>query len=224
MTRPMDCPADELLTTEPGASLRDHLKSCARCRARVAQLRAFVAGEAAPGARVGEADAKLAAALDAAIFGAEPSVPAPARRIAEASKLSFWEALFAPAWRPAWSFAVVAIVAGGVWLATRPPVADVRGDGATPVAVETFEPVAAGHDVTLSWKPVPQATRYEVTFLADDLSELGSAVHTSAPTLTLRGDALPAGLRGGASVLWIVTARAGEVEISHSVAARVELP
>ena len=44
------------------------------------------------------------------------------------------------------------------------------------------------------------------------------------PTLTLRGDALPAGLRSGASVLWIVTARAGAAELSHSVAARVTLP
>ncbi|MFN8586644.1 MAG: hypothetical protein U0704_02495 [Candidatus Eisenbacteria bacterium] len=223
MTRPNGCPADELLTTEPDASLREHLESCARCRARVAQLRAFLEGEAAAGARPLEADARLAAALDREIFaGAEPA--GVVRRAAEPARPSFWESLFAPALRPAWAFAVVAIVAGGVWLAVQPERAEVRGDGPGPVAVETFEPVAGAHRVTLSWKPVPNATRYDVVFLADDLSELGSTLHASAPTLTLRGDALPAGLRSGSSVLWIVTARAGEAELSHSVAARVTLP
>ncbi len=224
MTRPNGCPADELLTTEPDASLRDHLGSCARCRARLAQLRAFVAGAESPGARVGEADARLAAALDEAIFAASPAAAASPRRIAEPPKPSFWAALFAPALRPAWGFAMVAMVAGGVWLATRPQTAEVRGDGASPVALETLEPVVGEHVVTLTWTPVAGATRYDVTFLADDLTEMGAPVKVTEPTLVLRGDALPEGLRGGASVLWIVTARTGEVELSHSVAARVELP
>ena len=99
-----------------------------------------------------------------------------------------------------------------------------RGDGTSPVALETFEPTAGEHAVTLTWKPVPHASDYDVVFLADDLSELGAPVHVTEPTLTLRGDALPAGLRSGASVLWIVTARAGAAELSHSVAARVTLP
>lgn len=226
MTRPNGCPADELLTTEPDASLRAHLDSCARCRARVAQLRAFVAGAESPGARVADADAKLAAALDNAIFGAQPvPTPAPmARRVADPPPPSFWASLFAPALRPAWGFAAVVIVAGGVWWATRPEIAEVRGDGVGPAAVETLTPVAGEHAVTLAWKPVREATRYEVVFLADDLSEMGPALPVTEPMLALRGDALPAGLRSGASALWIVTAWKGDVELSHSVATRVTLP
>lgn len=239
MTRSQKCPAETVLPARHEAGEPEvlaHVQDCPRCRALLAQHRAFLEGEAgvAPAAaptasQLAEADATLAAALEREMSGgrAPQAAPVSAPRVAAAEpRASWWQALFAPALRPTWGFAAVLIVAGGVYLGVRPGVerAEVRGDSPQAAAVTTLVPVAGDGVVTLAWEPVAGADGYDVVLLATDLSELGAPVHVTEPRLELRRDALPAGVTSGSKVLWQVTARIGERELSHSVAAECVAP
>jgi hypothetical protein len=71
---------------------------------------------------------------------------------------------------------------------------------------------------------VPGADRYEVSFFAQDLSDLAHAAPAREPRLVLAPDALPAGLRRGADVLWQVTARRGLAPLAVSETAPLRIP
>lgn len=226
VTQSTSCPRTEdlagILLAGPGDERREHIEGCARCRAQLAELRTFLEPGSVPGARVEEAELALAAAFDRE-WRAEHATPTAAPRVAQPARPSFWETLFAPALRPAWSMAAVVMVAGIMWVALKPgDNATVRGDGAQ--VVETLAPVAADGSVTLEWKSVPGADRYEVTFLDDGLSDLGAPVTVGEPRLVVSRDALPAGLISGARVMYQVSARSGERELMHSVTQSVTLP
>lgn len=229
------CPAESVLPARFEAGEPEvlaHVQGCPRCRALLAQHRAFLeseAGTVAPTAtQLADADAALAAALEREMSGGRvaPPVTASPRTLAAEPRASWWQALFAPALRPAWGFAAVLVVAGGVYLSVRPDVqrGEVRGDSPVSASVTTLAPVASEGAVTLSWEPVAGADHYDVVLLAPDLSEIGEPVRVSEPTYVLRHDALPAGVTAGTNLLWQVTARAGERELSHSVTAGFVAP
>jgi hypothetical protein len=229
------CPAEATLPARHEAGEPEvlaHVQDCPRCRALLAQHRAFLeseAGAVAPtSSQLADADASLAAALEREMSGGRASQPAAAspRTLVAEPRASWWQALFAPALRPAWGFAAVLVVAGGVYLSVRPDVqrGEVRGDSPVSTAVTTLAPVASEGVVTLSWEPVAGADRYDVVLLSQDLSELGEPVRVSEPMFVLRHDQLPAGVTAGTSLLWQVTARAGERELSHSVTAGFVAP
>ena len=231
MNQSGSCPRTEelagVLLAASDDERRAHVESCPRCRAQLAELRTFLEPGDVPLARVADAEAALAAAFDRDWRAAHPATAAPttplAPRVAQPSRPSIWEALFAPALRPAWSMAAVVVVAGGLWLALKPGEPSVvRGSVST--VVETLTPVASDGSLTLAWKPVEGADRYEVTFLDAELSELGAPVRVTEPRITLRRDSLSSGLASGASVMWQVSAWAGDRELVHSVAQGATLP
>ncbi len=233
MTRSQGCPAESALPARFDAGEPEvlaHVQGCPRCRALIAQHRAFLENEANPAptpAQLAAADAALAAALEREMSGgrAPQQVTASPRSLADPPRASWWQALFAPALRPAWGFAAVLVVAGGLYATLRPVErAEVRGDATQAEVVTTLAPVAGDGVVTLAWEPVAGADGYDVVLLATDLSELGAPLHVREPRLELRRDALPAGVTSGAKLLWQVTARIGERELSHSVAAECVAP
>jgi hypothetical protein len=94
----------------------------------------------------------------------------------------------------------------GAWDAR--PIATRRGDGGA----------------QLRWTPAPRATRYSVTFLGADLRPLARVDSLPTTTLDLDRVALPAGLVRGHTVLWRVSAYAGNDELARSVTVPLALP
>src|SRR5450432_2463452 len=112
------CHSDEelgVLAGLPDADARlAHVAQCPRCSALLAEYRGFMSGETAPGARLAEADGRLAQALaagmDAAAYGARTPVQRPD---------GWFARLFAPALRPALGLAAFVVLAGGVWFSLQ---------------------------------------------------------------------------------------------------------
>lgn len=218
MTAPHECPSVEALAAlaelSEGDARVQALAACPRCRARMLAYREFLTpGPAAAGARLDAARAALDAAL-ARELGDAPAVVAPVRPVAAPQRRSWFEALFAPALRPAWGLALVAILAAGVWVAQQPAPRILRGDDAPTVVTHDVEqrPGAA----VLDWESVPGATRYEVRFYAQDLSDLATMDAGDARAFTLEAGALPQGLKSGEKVSWQVVALAGHDELARS--------
>ena len=203
-----------------GDPRRRHLDGCARCRARLAEYRAFVAPPDVPEhARLEEADARLAAMLERELAVA----PHPARAAVAARSAPWWSRLFAPPSRPAWGLAltVLVIVAGGAWWASRPGTSVMRG-ARVRAGLETHASVSDSA-VVLTWKPVEGAERYQVRFYSTDLAELAT-LSAPATRLDLRHGALPDPLPGGVTVLWQVAALRGGDTIATSRTRSVVLP
>jgi len=149
-----------------GDPRRVHLDGCPRCRARLAQYRAFAHPPAEHQPDV-DADAAVLAALEAEIPGA---------RLRDVETPSPWTRWLYP-WRSprGWSLigaaaaAVAAIVVINARDATPPPIV-LRGDvtdGGVTLVDDGVEILEDG-DVRLRWHPVADADAYTVVLLGDD--------------------------------------------------------
>lgn len=196
-----------------------HLAVCPRCRSRLALYREFLEPSALPGgARADEADARLAAVLEREILAA--TRPAPARTRGE-NWLARW---LAPARRPVWALAAIAVVAAGVWAIARGPSRPLMRGPETGTGVEVRAPVESAGAVTLAWRPVRGADRYEVRFYATDLSDLARLPAPAGDRLELRRGTLPPPLSSGERVLWQVVALHGGDVLARSRTRSLRLP
>ena len=163
---------------------RRHARECPRCGALLESYRLFrESPEDAPPSDLAEAEARLSAALQREMGPA----PASSARIAprgaphRRGPLGSWFV----AWRPAFAFAAVAVVAGAVVLWSRfspePETVTLRGGpDSTETRLAIGEARLAGGTVTMSWSGLPGVTRYEIRFYTPDLVERG--VVTAADT------------------------------------------
>lgn len=170
----------DLLERPDDDSRRREVERCARCRSLLASYREFTHPSAPPvGADPAGADVRLAAALDAEIFGGtdgtperwEPSPAAarPPRTAPRPDRGSFFRRMWQPVLRPAWGAAVVLLALWGVrstgWLESRgrtgTELRAVEADADR--AVRLLVPVTeASGDLRLGWTPVSEADRYDV--------------------------------------------------------------
>lgn len=207
--------------------------------ARLRALREFVApGEVPSGARLGEAEARLAARLEAELglpvggAGAQSSAAAtsaPAKAAGDSGR-GFFRSLVAPAWRPAFALAALLVVAGGVWMfraSTREP-AILRGPraGAPEGGIESSrQPMRLpGGALELEWQALPGATRYTIVFLSADLDEIARIPNLTETRCVLDPARLPSGLDKGEQVLWHVVGMRDGDEIGRSRTLPLTLP
>jgi hypothetical protein len=240
-------PDDELglvLDLDPADPRRGHLDRCPRCYARMAEYRDFVAAQpGAPGARLGEARERLGEALEREIAGgaAERGTgravragggdePRPAPWLDRVTR-----GLHLPRLRPELAMAAIAvvIVAGGAWLAFRgregippPPGGEptLRGEVVRGPLTLEHPSVLADGALELAWTSMPGATRYQVRFVAPDLSDLATVEAGSDTRVILRRGSLPGGLASRALVTWQVVAMSGNDTLATSRATPVRLP
>ena len=190
----------------PGDPTRRHVEQCARCSALVVAYREFVRAEVPSGARVADADTRMAAFIAERVEGVEATGGSRRPR-------GRWFEM--PTFRWAAAAAVMAILAGTVakWMQGSEQTA-VRGDAHIVLTLETPRLVTDGA-VELNWTSVPDADAYEVVLLRDDLSEVVRLPATSERELTLDRSAIPAG-----ATHWQVTAlREGAVAAESTPAA-----
>jgi hypothetical protein len=225
--KPVDCIAEdalgEVLLLPAGDPRRAHVESCPRCRALVVSYQGFVEPAAEDAAIYGGAERRrLDETRERMFAGTAPGTggTAPAsRRIVPAPRAPWWSRAFAPALRPAWALAAVAVVVGAVVLWPRPvlrgPEPIVRGTADRPLALTEPAPLRNG-GVRLAWRPFPGAQRYEVRFYSTALSALGrfDAGSDTGASLTL-GD-LPAAYRSRELILYRVAAMLGQDELALS--------
>jgi hypothetical protein len=225
----------EIADLPPDDPRRRALERTAHGRAMLAAYRSFLnPGEAPPGARTDEAEAKLGERLAAEIgLGSRERE----RESEGTSPVGGWARIArmfgAPSLRPAYALAVMVIFAGGVWLAIprhgehlSPMRGTVIGDsGETAGGLVVHDPSARQDGgLELSWEPVLGADHYDVRFFHTDLTALGAPIRTDAPRLDLGHDALPQGLLRGTTVLWQVTARRGADALASSRTRSLRLP
>jgi hypothetical protein len=226
-------PTETLLRIAGGESdpaERAHLEACPRCRAELLALRAFVAPAALPdSARAAEADAALDRFIDE-LTGVDGERQAAAPRALATTGPAGWSRWFVPGPRMALAAAVLAVVVAGVWIA-RPPAperAHTRGatmgtsDDAT--GVSTAEPAAIPGGWLLEWKPVPEATRYEVVLFGPDLVERGRIDAGSATHLALTAASVPAAGDTAGPLVWQVEALRGSDVVARSSVAELPRP
>lgn len=232
---PPDDPRLEALESRPSA------------RARMRAYEDFLSTtDVPPSARVAEAEARLAEALEREIgvpIGGEPatsprppaSTPRP-RDGDDRRTLLGW--LGAPRLRPVFVMAALTVVLAGVWVATRPrgpggPGGPGREDllrGTVPQPMPGAWPGHAKSEtladgaLRLRWSPAPGADRYTAVFLASDLSEIGRVSDLTATQFELHATSLPAGLASHTAVLWRVEAYQGSDEIGRSQTAPITIP
>ncbi len=208
---------EALAALPAGDARRAHLDACPRCRGLLASYALFMDAQPGEGARVTEADEVLAAA-----FARE--LAAPPRR-AGGGAWPGLAVLFAPAVRPMWAAAAVALVVFAGWQLLRPPGApQLRGAGEALARVETLPAVADADSIVLRWRAAKDATQYEVRFFRMDLGDLAALPTGTATTLALRRGALPAGLPAHERVLWQVLALKGHDIMARSKTQPVDLP
>jgi hypothetical protein len=204
-----------------------------------AQLRAyldFVApGRLPEGADVAAAEARLLAALERELGVALEPVVDPGRAPTLAPRRSpggLFSWITVPAWRPALAVAGALVVIAGGWLWTAPrggrEQPNLRGPAAPitpgPWRAEPSVEAAGAGQVRLKWNAAPGATRYAVVFLAADLHELARVDDRTETEFLLAGDALPAGLVPGQSVLWRADAFQGADEVGRSATVPLTIP
>jgi hypothetical protein len=86
------------------------------------------------------------------------------------------------------------------------------------------EPRPRGDALDLEWTPVAGADRYVLVFYGADLNEITRVEGSDAPHLTLRADALPAGLAHGQELLAGVIAMRGVDPIAESKPRSLRIP
>lgn len=220
---------------------RLHLEGCPRCTSLVAAYRDFMAATTTPaGADPRDAEARLAERL-AREWGASAGDGNAGASAHEAlpgdrggglrRRLEAWWSL--PALRPALAVAVIAIVAGGVFLvpALRSRLVEtpvLRGgrpdslEAAVGFEVDPPRPGPAGTE--LSWGATAGAQRYQVILYSTDLVELSRLEPVAGTRLLLRRADLPAHVAPGTSLLWRVTALRGNEEVGLSSVGTVTAP
>lgn len=195
-----------------------------RTRALLRRYREFLA-EPAPmsGADFAAADARLAEMLDREL--ALPAV-APGRTIAPEPRESWLRRFFAPSLRPALAFAALAVVAGIVFVSTRPsprtgePV--MRGD--TTRTMDARIVATEPGKVTLQWSAVSGAEQYELRFYGADLTERGRVNLGTETRVELLAGQLPVGLAAGEVLFWQAVALRGTDVVQQSATASIRLP
>lgn len=206
-----------------------HLETCPRCRARLAEYRRFLAPGPAPAdANLGDAERRLADALEREA-GARPNAGATLRPATPGGL----RALFgAPAWRPALGVAAALLLVSVIYLAVERPFG--RGDRVIlrgeshPGAKDGFElalprPGQAG-TLDLRWTPVAGADAYEVRIFDAGLTAVARLTPVSGTSVTLRHADLPPGIESHTSLIWRVAAlRAGD-EIALSSVGTLQAP
>jgi len=241
--RPLE-PEDlgDLADLPPDDPRRRALESQPRARAQLHAYRDFVApGDTPEGARVAEAEARLAEALEREIgvttFEDERSRPATASAARPATERAprprargswSWLPL---GLQPALAVAALIVVAGGALLVGQ-RLRDTRERvlrGATHGIEGGLEARATprqlpGGRLRLEWAPAPEALSYSVVFLSPELTEIARVTNLGETHLDLRPDSLPSGLRPGGHVLWRVLAMHGADEVSRSRALPLTLP
>ncbi len=214
-----------------------HARICPRCRSLLITVRAFETAQsaspgAAPGARPDEADRCLAAVVAQELerWGGEAGASeqsAPHRP--SAGRGGAWSKLWAPALRPAWGIAVLAVIALGVAVLQPGPPEEqaIRGEreqssvGPELLAVTSPDP----ESILFQWRGVAGADLYEIRFFDPGLNLLltlpaGTDTLLRVPAERLRTASPAAGKR----LLWqIVALRHGD-HIGVSSPGGFELP
>jgi len=209
---------DETLALPEDDPRRMHLATCPKCRALLASHALFLAAEGGDAPHVARADAQLTAFRER-MLGIEPAATpaAPARRAMPASG-SWWQAMFAPAMRPAWAVATIAVVAvaAALWMRGAPPVdTTLRGGTAEPMALHSPDYRPDG-GVEISWEPFAGADHYEVRFFSTALTEIGRAPQVTTNAAQIASSGLPRDSTNSGVVLYRVFALHGGDEIAHS--------
>ncbi len=208
-----------------------------RTRALLATYQDFLTqppAEPLPGARLADADRRLAEALDrelalpaTAVGDPGAATTEPRRALKDAPRRGLLELLFAPALRPAFALAAVVLVAGTVWMATsqrRTPTDEpvMRGDAAGSFRAQ-IQSQTEGR-ATLTWTAVTGADHYELRFYAQDLAERGRVDLGPETRVELVAGQLPVGLLSGEVMLWQAFAMKGHDVLAESPTATIRLP
>jgi hypothetical protein len=200
---------------------RRHLSGCARCRALVARYQAFLDEPAgiAPG-DVRDAERRLGEFLASRLGPRAPEAPARRDPAGAARPGRGWVNL-------ALALGVIVVAAGAVLFAIdrRPldgrPSGQLRGASPQPGVVR-LAPETADGAVTLRWRAVAGADRYQVRFFTGDLRDLGGLAAVPETLLVLRHGVLPA--PAGDTVLWRVHASRGDSSLGQSDLGTVRIP
>lgn len=230
----LGCLADETLPIvmqlAPDDPARRHLKDCARCRARVAAVAAFVQAQVPPeGARPDDADRRLAAILDQEIYGRSSGSPARRgpRESREGGLGSILRMLWRPALRPVWAigFVVLAVVTVRELGPSRDDRIILREDGKRAASAPLpMEPITdASGRLTLRWSPYAEATHYTVVLLGEDLEERGR-IDAGGNTSCALPDETSSLLRAGSHMFWRVIAQRDGDTVASSKAVPLVLP
>ncbi len=228
MTSESCIPDDQLAgaaESQKGSPQRVHLDECPRCQAQLLALQAFLTPPPLPPeARAGEADAELDRFIEQ--LSAEVR-PAPTRVIAREHPTPGWMRWFSPGPRLVLAVSMLAVVMVGAWLLQRPlPERALTRGGPMGTSdsrsVITSEPTVVADGWVLEWKPVEEATAYEVILLGGDLTERARFNARSTTHLTLAASRLPTGLDPAEGLAWQVEAHRGADVVARSSVA--ELP
>lgn len=218
-----------LATLLPSDPKRLHLQGCARCRARLAALSAFLDPPApAEGARADEAEAALGALLDREIFGARGPMDAVRGRGSRDEGLgAFFRLLWRPALRPVWAVGILLLAIVGV--------RELRESGDDRIVLREERDTSAGTvapaepawtadgKLELRWTGPADADRYLVVLYGDELEETGR-IEADAAARCLLPEAMVQSLREGVPLFWrVVALRAGD-RIASSAMTPLRLP
>ena len=203
---------DEVLASRADDPRRLHLASCPRCAALAGNYELFLAPPDEHPAQAREAEAALTAFRESLLGPVLPAVPpALATGVPKREPKSWWRVLFAPAVRPAWAFAALAIIAGGWYVsahhdrAVEPGGIQMRGALHAELALSA-PAFAPDGSVTLAWQAHPEADGYEVRIYSTSLTELARLPEVTSPMLRIPADRLPAAPTPGDVLLYRVAA------------------
>jgi hypothetical protein len=187
---------DDLVEETIPPAWRDHLQTCAACRALLAEYRSFLAAMPAPGADPVAAEEALARRLEAALPELREPAGPPRRPIAPSGRRPL--RLTGARWRPALA---TAVVAAALLLVFWPgeerftePSGRARGPEVTPREFVLGEPeLGAGGLWLLQWSPIEQATEYRIEVLDRALAVVLARSGDRAVQLELDPAAMPEG-------------------------------
>ncbi len=211
---------EETLALPEDDPRRGHLATCPKCRALVGSHALFLSAEGGDEPHVRKADAQLTAFRER-MLGLDPAgaAPAPARQ-AKSPPGPWWQALLAPAARPAWAFAAIAVLAGAVvlWNSRGPAPGTpttLRGGTAEPMRLHPPDYRPDG-GVEISWEPFAGADHYEVRFFSTALTELGRCPAVTSNSARITSSGLPRDSTHIGVVLYRVFALRGGDEVAQS--------
>ena len=169
-------------------------------------------------------DRRLAERLEKALPPASDEAPNRGADRARAARLPAQSSWWALVLRPAFTVAVLVLVAGAWWLTERARTPHLRASQDATPAIELAVPGTGHGELRLSWNPVAGADAYRLEFYGPKLELLARVETRGETTLTLRGTALPAGLESGSEVMLEVTALRNGLSLASSRGRIVRLP